>query len=233
MSDLISVIIPTYNYGKYIEEAIQSVLQQDYASLEILIVDDGSTDNTREIVKPYLSDNVRYFYRENNGHAAARNFGIREARGNYIAQLDADDYYLPHKLSLQMDYLRTHPQCPIVFTRFKNFYKNSEERAIVLKENPRFDEFVVNHTTMLARKDLFSKVGYYDEEYKALPDVFWMDRLGIEFEIPFSMLDEVLLIRRVHLSSISTSYKKKPVKELYMARCKLLRKSILRSKEKI
>lgn len=229
MSDLISVIIPTYNYGKYIEEAIQSVLQQDYAPLEILIVDDGSTDNTREIVKPYLTDNVRYFYQENKGHAAARNFGIRQARGEYIAQLDADDLYLPHKLSRQMAYMKAHPECEIVFTLFKNIFIGSEEQECA-RLNPLSDP-PLSHTTMLARKELFFRVGFYDECHRVAPDVYWQDRLSLVHKIPFVSLPEVLLLRRVHLDSISNREAGPKARTLLEHRCALLRARRI-SKEK-
>lgn len=222
MSDLISVIIPTYNYGKYIEEAIKSVLQQDYAPLEIVIVDDGSTDNTREIVNPYLGDNVRYFYQENKGNAAARNFGILQANGEYIAQLDADDLYLPHKLSRQMAYMKAHPECEIVFTLFRNVFSSAEEREIALRLHPSQD-VSLNHTTMLARKELFFRVGFYDECHRVAPDVYWQDRLSLVHKIPFVSLPEVFLLRRVHLDSISNREAGPKARVLLEHRCALLR----------
>lgn len=222
MSDLISVIIPTYNYGKYIEEAIQSVLHQDYAPLEIVIVDDGSTDNTCEIVKPYLTDNVRYYYQENKGNAAARNFGIRQARGTYIALLDADDLYLPHKLSRQMAYMKAHPECEIVFARFRNVFSSAEEREIAMKLNPS-QEAPLNHMTMLSRKELFFRVGFYDERHRISPDIYWLDRLSLVHKIPMVMLQEVLLLRRVHTDSISNQGAGQKARALLEHRCSLLR----------
>ena len=87
---MISVIIPTHNYKKYISEAISSVLRQTYADYEIIVVDDGSTDGTGEIIEKNFPD-VRYFYIPNQGVSKARNYGIRRARGEFIAFLDADD----------------------------------------------------------------------------------------------------------------------------------------------
>ena len=99
----ISVIIPTFNYGKYIERAIDSILTQTYQDFEIIVVDDGSTDNTKEIIRSKKSDKIRYFYQENKGAPAARNKGIVESKGKYIAFLDADDEWLPTKLEKQVD----------------------------------------------------------------------------------------------------------------------------------
>ncbi|MGK7951999.1 MAG: glycosyltransferase [Xenococcaceae cyanobacterium] len=97
----VSVIIPAYNGDRYISEAIDSVLAQTYTHYEIIVVDDGSTDNTSQVVKAY-GDRVRYIYRENQGVASARNLGIEKAEGEYIAFLDADDFFLPEKLAKQI-----------------------------------------------------------------------------------------------------------------------------------
>ncbi|MDJ0690560.1 MAG: glycosyltransferase [Xenococcaceae cyanobacterium MO_188.B32] len=99
----VSVIIPTYNSGRYIEEAIDSVLAQTYTNYEIIVVDDGSTDNTSQIVQAY-GDRVLYWYQENQGVASARNVGIEKAKGELIAFLDADDFFLPEKLAKQVAY---------------------------------------------------------------------------------------------------------------------------------
>ena len=97
---LISILIDTYNYGRYVEEAIESVLAQNFPvdEREILVVDDGSTDDTAERVRRFGSA-INYFRKPNGGQASAFNFGLRRARGKYIALLDADDYWLPGKLS--------------------------------------------------------------------------------------------------------------------------------------
>ena len=105
MNSLVSAIIPTYNSVNYISEAINSVLNQTYKNCEIIVVDDGSTDNTRKTVENYIRKyphKIKYFYQENKGPSAARNKGIKEARGNYIAFLDSDDLWLPDKLEKQI-----------------------------------------------------------------------------------------------------------------------------------
>ena len=89
---LISIIIPTYNYAEYIQKAIDSVLAQTYKNCEIIVVDDGSTDNTQEIIENKYKNKVRYYYQENKGAPAARNKGIKKSKGEYLSFLDADDY---------------------------------------------------------------------------------------------------------------------------------------------
>jgi len=110
----VSVIIPTYNAGPSICQAVDSVLDQTFADYEIIVIDDGSTDDTRERLEPY-SGRIRYIYQENRERSAARNNGIRCARGEYSAFLDADDYWLPDKLAKQVALLDTHPELGLVF----------------------------------------------------------------------------------------------------------------------
>src|SRR5438477_3922397 len=107
-NDLVTAVIPTYNYGRFVTQAVESALGQTYRNLEIIVVDDGSTDDTREQLLPYR-DRLRYIYQENQSVAAARNTGIRAATSEFIAFLDADDLWHPRELELQMRYLADHP----------------------------------------------------------------------------------------------------------------------------
>jgi GT2 family glycosyltransferase len=112
---LVSIIIPTYNRAGLIRLAIDSALAQTYGRIEIIVVDDGSKDNTREVVESY-GDPVRYVYKQNGGVAAARNLGFRHARGEFIALLDSDDEWLPWKLEAQVRVLQSHPEVGMVWT---------------------------------------------------------------------------------------------------------------------
>ena len=107
-SPSVSVVIPTYNRGPLVLEAVESVLAQTVPPLEIIVVDDGSTDDTRERLRPYLT-RIVYRYQENQGVSAARNHGIREARGEFIAFLDSDDVWHPRKLELQLQVFEERP----------------------------------------------------------------------------------------------------------------------------
>ncbi len=111
----ISVIIGTFNCSRYLPEAIESVLAQTYSDYEIIVVDDGSTDNTNEVVIPFR-DRVQYIWQENRGVGSARNTGMRRASGEYVVFLDADDLLLPDKLALQADYLDRNPDVDIVYS---------------------------------------------------------------------------------------------------------------------
>jgi len=120
-TELVSVIIPAYNSEKYISDTIDSVLNQTYKNLEIIVVDDGSTDNTEKVVKEKLSNfsNFKFLKQCNLGSAEARNLGIRNSNGNYIAFLDADDLWLPQKIEKQIKFFLNNPDYGLVFTRRK------------------------------------------------------------------------------------------------------------------
>lgn len=115
---LVSVIIPTYNRAYIIGRSIDSVLAQTYRPIELIIVDDGSTDDTAEVVRRY-GDEVRYIHQHNAGVAAARNTGFAAARGEFIALLDSDDYWYPWKIELQIAFLQRHPDVGMVWTDMK------------------------------------------------------------------------------------------------------------------
>ena len=116
MTQKVSVIIPTYNSENSICEAIESVLNQSYDNFEIILVDDGSTDNTVNIVTKKFDDQIRIIRKENNGVSSARNLGIQHARGEFIAYLDSDDVWFPMKLQLQLEAFNVFSECSVCFT---------------------------------------------------------------------------------------------------------------------
>ena len=116
----VSVIIPTFNRGNYVAQAIDSVLQQTEKDIEVIVVDDDSTDNTREIVESY-QDKVHYIHTEHGGPAHARNVGLKNAQGEYIAFLDSDDLYFPYKVKLQVSLLKKYPEIGMVCTELSAF----------------------------------------------------------------------------------------------------------------
>src|SRR3954469_12702132 len=128
---VISVVITTYNYGCFIEEAIESVLGQDFPAeqVEVVIVDDGSMDGTAERVKKY-GERVRYFYQENRGQAAALNAGFAEARGEIISLLDADDYVLPGKLARVADAFQGDAGLGMFYHPFLEFDMETKEQRV-------------------------------------------------------------------------------------------------------
>src|SRR5215510_11775591 len=114
---LVSIIIPAYNSAAYIEEAIRSALEQDYEEKEIIVVDDGSTDSTPDILKS-LQEQIVVLSQVNAGAGAARNRGLKHAKGTYIAFLDSDDFWVPGKLRLQIEYLEEKPKVGAVCSKW-------------------------------------------------------------------------------------------------------------------
>jgi glycosyltransferase involved in cell wall biosynthesis len=124
---LVSVIIPTYNYAAYVGTAVRSCLEQHYQPTEIIVVDDGSTDQTGEKIKKEFGDKVNYFYQANQGVSAARNLGLSKARGEFVIFLDADDYLTPDAITLRLESLQKYPDVGIVITQNYTREKNSEK----------------------------------------------------------------------------------------------------------
>jgi len=110
---LVSIVIPTYNYGNFVSEAVDSALAQTYNNIEVIVVDDGSTDNTKDVLVKY-NESIRYIHKENAGLPAARNTGIEQAKGEYIAFLDSDDQWLADKVELQMEIFKSNDQVGLV-----------------------------------------------------------------------------------------------------------------------
>ncbi len=115
---LVSIIMPTYNNAEYINNAIKSVFEQTYKNKEIIVIDDGSTDSTRQVIKPYLH-RIKYHFQENKGVASARNKGLELANGDYIAFLDSDDFWFPKNLEIKVGILKAHKNLGAVFSNFR------------------------------------------------------------------------------------------------------------------
>ena len=193
---MISVVIPAFNAGGFIKRTIDSVLAQTYSASEIIVVDDGSIDNTAEVVKSY-GGKVRYIYQENAGDGPARNTGIAAAKGDWIAFLDHDDEWLPDKLQLQMELLSRHPDLHWCAT---NFYKQSGTRRAAgvnpaaiskgLGARDYFESFFTAvyakgcnfmTSTMLIRREVFEQAGVFDSCWLRGADVDMWWRIAYRF----------------------------------------------------
>ena len=206
---MISVIIPTYNSDKYICEALDSVLLQTYSDYEIIVIDDGSTDTTREVIENRFRT-VRYYYVENNGVSAARNLGISMAQGELIAFLDADDKWLPEKLEKQAALFDKNDTLGMAFTEncffdeqgilSKKAYKRERLMRGDIVKNIFMNSYVVTSTVMV-RKRVFDTVGLFEEDMVvAEDDNMWM-RIGMKFGV--ELLDEPMLMYRITEGSLS------------------------------
>jgi glycosyltransferase involved in cell wall biosynthesis len=195
---LVSVIIPTYNRENYITKAIDSVLNQSYKNYEIIVVDDGSTDNTKEVLEPYM-DKIKYIYQDNAGVYTARNVGIHCAKGQWVAFLDSDDQWLPEKLSHQLECMhRTGIQACFtnsVFSDGKQLLERQcpqpEKESVKEKiiTDP-FEPFIIGAhplsiQTMLVAKDLLEKTGCFNGRMRIGNDTQLIFNLALETSFVF------------------------------------------------
>jgi glycosyltransferase involved in cell wall biosynthesis len=179
---LVSTVIPSYNYGRYVCEAVQSVLDQTYKPVEIIVVDDGSTDDTRSRLAAF-GDAIRYIHQENNGHGSARNRGIRAATGEWIAFLDADDRWHPKKLEIQFDAARALEDVCFLGSPACGWSDELDAHPEVRRLSIR--DFLtwtpLNSSSALVKRSCFDKIGVFDETLKGAEDRdMWM-RLAAEF----------------------------------------------------
>ncbi len=210
----ISVVMPVYNAKRYLKEAIESVLNQTYPHFEFIIVDDGSTDKSLDILKQYKNKDprIRIISRSNTGIVGALNDGIEAAQGEFIARMDADDIALPARFNRQLELMNSDPNLVILGT---NFYFIDKSGNIVKSGNvPReHDKIVENilkgnggaiiHPTAMIRKDILMKVGGYREEAQFTEDLDLYHRLSRVGEM--ANLDEVLFKYRIHFNSVNAT----------------------------
>ena len=182
----ISVVIPTYNCGEYLPQALDSVITQTGCSYEIIIIDDGSTDNTKQTLLPYR-DKVRYVYQNNQGVCASRNHGIKLAQGEYVAFLDADDYFLPGKLASQLAIFQQKPELGIVHSgwlRVDSVGKPEQEvKPWAYMSDLNLEGWLrykaVLPSAMMFRRQWLEKVGGFDTGYTVAEDVELVLRLAL------------------------------------------------------
>ena len=197
---MISVIIPTFNRSGYLIEALQSVLGQNHVDLELIVVDDGSSDDTVIRLQPFLS-RVRVHHQPHSGVSAARNAGIGMARGEWIAFLDSDDLWMPEKLSRQLHYLDRNPGLLICQT--EEIWLRNGERLNPRKYHKKpsgycfpllLDRCLVSPSAVLLHRTLLDAVGVFDESLPACEDYDLWLRVGCRY--PIGLVEEPLVIKR-------------------------------------
>ncbi|MFE1744118.1 glycosyltransferase family 2 protein [Coleofasciculus sp. H7-2] len=196
-SSLVSVIIPVYNCDRYLAEAIESVLAQTYQPIEIIVVDDGSTDGSAEVAKRFGSL-VRYYFQTNSGSAAARNHGIELSQGNFFAFLDADDLWVEDKLASQMTAFESEPELDIVFGLVEQFYSPDLEESMRAKIHCP-TELVSGHipSALLIKRDAFFRVGSFETKWNLAEFACWYVR-AVEVKLRMKMLPYLVAKRRIH-----------------------------------
>lgn len=195
---LVSCVVPVFNSERYLGEALESIFQQTHSPLEVIVVDDGSTDATAAVIASQ-GDRVRAFAQTNSGPAAARNRGVREARGEFVAFLDADDLWVPEKLGRQLERFAERPELHLCFSQLVNFWiPELEEEAARFREH-RLAKPVpaLLAATLLARRTAFDTAGEFDPSRGYTHSTEWLLRVR-ERGLVSETLPEVLYRRRMH-----------------------------------
>ena len=208
MSPQVSVIITTYNRAVMVTEAVESVLAQEMTDFELIVVDDGSTDETEERLSIFGS-RLKYYQQENAGVSAARNRGLEFSTAPLVAFLDSDDLWLPAKLQVQHNYMMEHPEVHICQT--EEIWWRNGQRVNPKKHHrkPSGEIFrrslnlcLVSPSAVMMRRELFERVGYFDEELPAAEDYDLWLRVSVEYPVP--LLPHPLVIKRGgHLDQLS------------------------------
>lgn len=203
----VSVVIPTYNYARFLPRALDSVFAQTWRDHEIVVVDDGSTDDTPEVAKAY-GERIRYLRKENGGVSSARNMGIEAARGELIAFLDADDAWREDKLARQVAFLDENPWAAMVFSDMSHWVNGREVHRAYLRERGYtkvasgriflnlLEECFIFVPTVMVRAACFREVGLMDTALSNSEDLDMWLRIAARFEIGF--IDEPLALRHEH-----------------------------------
>lgn len=211
---MVSVIVAVYNGEDYLAQALDSVLKQSFQDIEILIVDDGSTDNTAAVAKPYTErSNVQYIFQKNRGQGAALNTGASIAKGEFLSFIDYDDIWVFNKLQLQLKAFAENPALDAVFGYQKSFAENSAAEKLTFLREP-----IPGYSagTLLIRTSSFFKVGFFNTEISKGYFMPWYDRLNM-LGLKKTLLPDLLYHRRVHGKNISIGRDNKDYKDYFSA----------------
>lgn len=204
MTPLVSCIVPTYNSEKYLVDCLESILAQTWPSLEVIVVDDGSSDATVEIASGYR-ERVRVVSQNDCGPAETRNHGIRTATGELLAFLDPDDLWHEEKLARQMACLQNDPGLDMCVTHVQMFWDDAaHDQHERLREHPRVKKPVAGFatTTLLAGRSVFDRVGYFDSKYWFGDSMDWFLRAR-ELGLRWHLLPDVLTYHRMHDTNLT------------------------------
>ena len=201
----VSVVIPVFNGELYLRAALESIFEQDHQPYEVIVVNDGSTDKTTEIINDFKD--VIYVRQCNKGVAVARNKGLDLARGEFIAFLDQDDVWTPNKLAVQVQYFLDHPEVQYTLTHQQFFVEPGAEiptwfrKELLSEPHPGFVP-----STLMARRNVFEKIGRFETQYSHASDSDWFFRAS-QAQLPMAVIPEVLLKRRIHRENESSKAK--------------------------
>ena len=205
-AELISVIIPCYNSARYVTESIESALGQVGVNVEIVAVNDGSTDNTLNILESY-GDKIRLISQENRGIGAARNTGIDLASGEFLSFLDSDDLWPKQKLTKQLEALKDDVELDYVTGHIRQFLSpdlnDADKAAVKCDETPMPCRLP---SALMVRRESFFRVGYFDAVHRLGESVDWIAR-AMDAGLKWRMLDAIVLERRIHNTNAGIEFR--------------------------
>lgn len=200
---LVSCIVPVYNGRRFIAEAVESILGQSYPDREVIVVDDGSTDDTMEVLETF-GDDITVIQQENQGPSVARNCGMEESHGEFIAFLDADDLWVEDKLEAQMDRFRKAPEIQLCSGHIRSFWIPELDHERERFENHAYhqERAMLSPCTILARRELFERLGGFDPTLRNAEDTDWFIRM-MKSGGGYETLPRLLVHRRQHTSNLT------------------------------
>jgi glycosyltransferase involved in cell wall biosynthesis len=228
-SPTISCIVPVHNGERFLSEALDSILGQTYQKIEVIVVDDGSTDGTESVTRRYGAK-IRYHYQANAGAPAARDQGVRMSNGELVAFLDADDLWHSEKLERQLARFQVRPELDLCFTHVKHFWVSEMQEEEQRFENHRLSQTLPAYLTqaLLARQDLFQTVGAFNTGLKFADAMDWFLR-AVHQGAVMELLPDALLYRRMHQENGSMeSDTRQMTTKMQDALLKVIRDSLIR-----
>jgi glycosyltransferase involved in cell wall biosynthesis len=202
-SGLVTCVIPVFNGERYLAEALDSVLAQTHSPIEIIVVDDGSTDGTPDVLAGYGGD-VRSVRQANAGPAAARNRGVADARGEYLAFLDSDDLWALSKTEVQLRRFASHPGLSVCTSLMQNFWVDLADEEARMKDTEVARPQAGPSQTLMVRRAAFDRVGPFDPTLRHRDAHDWLVRARAA-GLQFGQVNEVLVRRRLHANNLSRS----------------------------
>jgi glycosyltransferase involved in cell wall biosynthesis len=197
-SNLVSVILPVFNAEKYVEEAIQSVLSQTYGHLELICINDQSTDNSLSVLESFADKIILINNKTNCGTAESRNKGIEHARGDFLAFIDNDDIWNKNKLEVQLNHFKNEPALDISFAHIESFISpDVSDQVKRLRYCPPGPIPGFIPSTLLVKKPSFEKAGLFDSRWKNGESIDWLCKAQ-EAGLKVGILEDILVKRRIH-----------------------------------
>ncbi len=213
LQPLVSIVVPAYNIEKYISQTLESIIGQTYENIEIIVVDDGSTDTTLHAIHEYAKKDARLvvFSQANKGLSAARNAGFRLAKGEYLCIIDADDIMMPEKVEQQLCFLQAHPSADFTYSKVRYFVNETHQLCIRDMPTPEGQEVhsellkkgnLISPNSVFFRKSVFDTVGGFDESLRSAEDLdYWLFLSGKG--VNFLHQDQYLTLCRMRQDSLT------------------------------